>query len=266
MRHELARTMAILGVALAAGIVSPHAFAQLGDCVGVAAPGYKVLLDQIVGAQTGSSPADVQLFRERVRSAVAAKIRKLELDTDSRIELVRCDQRSPTSSSVFTHDRVDALDTRDVLLEIWGATGGDVDEAGREIRSVRLDFALIPVCELMNPRCVPFFPFLMQPTTKASPSAGVLELFQRADDVGTYSLMSLGVKLARAGDDQRALRYLCQADAFLARGVATDDKRALRGFVQRTVREIVARGRGTPTSTSSLLIEQQATAPCEVMP
>ena len=166
MRHELARTMAMLGVVLAAGIVSPQAFAQLGDCAGVAAPGYKVLLDQIIGAQTTSSPADVQIFRERVRSAVAAKIRKLELDTDSRIQLVRCDQRSPASSSVFTHDRVDALDTRDVLLEIWGATGSDVDEAGREIRSVRLDFALIPVCELMNPRCVPFFPFLMQPTTR----------------------------------------------------------------------------------------------------
>ena len=78
--------------------------------------------------------------------------------------------------------------------------------------------------------------------------------------------MSLGVKWARAGDDRRALRYLCQADASLARGDATDDKPALRGFIQRTVREIVARGRGTPTSTLSLLSEQQATAPCEVMP
>lgn len=118
----------------------------------------------------------------------------------------------------------------------------------------------------MNPRCVPFFPFLTQPTTIASPAAGVLALFRRADDIATYSLMGLGVKWARAGDEQRALRYLCEADAKLARGDATDDKRALRTFVQRTVRAIVASGRSNPRSTLHLMSNQQAEAPCAVSP
>lgn len=114
---------------LAAGLASQCVCAQFGDCEGVAASGYKVLLDQIVGAQATSAPADVQLFRGQVRSAVAGKIEELKLETDSAIALILCD-RSPTSSSAFTHDRVDALDTRDVLLEIWGATGRATDDAG----------------------------------------------------------------------------------------------------------------------------------------
>jgi hypothetical protein len=250
---------------LGAGCVSWPAYAALGDCGGIAAPGYKVLLDQITGAAATSS-AELILFRTRVTSAVNAKIQKLELETDSAIQIVPCDMRSPDSSSEFTHARVDALDTRDVLLEIWGVTGGDVDEAGNEIRSVRLDFALIPVCQQMNPRCVPFFPSLMQPTTMTSPAAGVLDLFRRADDVATYSLMGLGVKWARAGDDQKALRYLCLADESLARAAATDDNKALRSFVQRTVQEIVAKRRNSPTNVLSLGEAQSAAAPCGTAP
>ena len=265
MSHPRARAVAIPGIMVVAGLASCSVCAQFGDCEGVAASGYKVLLDQIVGAQATSSPADVQLFRGQVRSAVEGKIEELKLETDSAIALILCD-RSPTSSSAFTHDRVDALDTRDVLLEIWGATGRATDDAGHEVRSIRLDFALIPVCESMNPRCVPFFPFLTQPTRIASPAAGVLALFRSANDIATYSLMALGVKWDRAGDEQRALRYLCEADEKLARGDATDDRKALRTFVQRTVREIVARGRSNPTSTHHLMSDQQAEAPCAVSP
>lgn len=266
MKREFVRTAAILLAMLAAGFASYPAHAQLADCVGVGAAGYKVLLDQITGAQTTASPAELKLFRARVSSAVDAKIQKLELETDSAIQIVLCDQRSPGGSSEFTHARVDALDTRDVLLEIWGATGSDIDDAGHEIRSVRLDFALIPVCQRMDPRCVPFFPSLTQPTTLVSPAAGVLNLFRRVDDVATYSLMGLGVKWARAGDDRRALSYLCHADAALARGAATADNKALRTYVQRTVRDIVAKGHGNPTSTLSLVDAQPAATPCGAAP
>jgi hypothetical protein len=266
MRHELARVPALLGLLLVTGLASRPAQADLGDCPGVAAAGYKVLLDQIVGAAASSaSPADVQLFRQRVRSAVDAKIKKLALDTDSAIQLVGCDQRSPAGSTDFTNARVDALDTRDVLLEIWGVTGADIDDAGHNIRTVRLDFALIPVCAKVSPTCVPFFPFLMQPTTLASPAAGVLDLFRRADDVATYSLIGLGVKWQRAGDDQRALRYLCQADATLARGAPNDDRNALHNFVQRTIKAIVTKARTNPASTLSLLEDPQD-SPCGASP
>jgi hypothetical protein len=244
MSAERARVSELLGLLLVAGLVSRPAQADLGDCPGVAAAGYKVLLDQIVGAAASSaSAADVQLFRQ----------------------LVGCDQRSPAGSTDFTNARVDALDTRDVLLEIWGVTGADIDDAGHNVRTVRLDFALIPVCAKVRPTCVPFFPFLMQPTTLASPAAGVLELFRRADDVATYSLIGLGVKWQRAGDDSRALRYLCQADAALARGAPNDDRKALRGFVQRSVKAIVTKARTNPASTLSLLEDPQA-SPCGATP
>jgi hypothetical protein len=265
MSHELARVPALLSLLLVAGLATRPAQADPGDCPGVAAAGYKVLLDQIVGATASSaSPADVQLFRERVHQAVDTKIKKLALEQDSAIQLVGCDQRSPANPTEISK-QVDALDTRDVLLEIWGVTGADIDDAGHNIRTVRLDFALIPACEKVIPTCVPFFPFLTQPTTLASPAAGVLALFRRADDVATYSLIGLGVKWQRAGNDLRALRYLCQADAALARGASNDDRNALRSFVQRTVKAIVTKARTNPASVVSLLDDPQA-SPCGATP
>jgi hypothetical protein len=265
MSHEPVRVPALLALLLVAGLVTRPAQADPGDCRGLADAGYKVLLDQILGATPSSaSPADVQLFRDRVHHAVDTKIKKLALEQDSAIELVGCYQRSPASSTDISR-QVDALDTRDVLLEIWGVTGADVDDAGRNIRTVRLDFALIPACEKVSPSCVPFFPYLKQPTTLASPAAGVLALFRRADVVATYSLIGLGVKWQRAGNDQRALRYLCQADAALASDAPNDDRNALRSFVQRTVKAIVTKGRTNTASVVSLLEDAQA-SPCVATP
>src|SRR5262245_44331615 len=144
MVRNLLRTISL--VILAAGLYPIVGAAQLAECGATSPAGFKVFLDDIVVASiTAPTPAQMTLFRERLRAMLSGNLRQLQTDMRQlRFSVVQCEGRRPQEAD-FAPSIVAALNERDVLLEVWGVTGPARDQYGRTYQEASISYALIPL-------------------------------------------------------------------------------------------------------------------------
>ncbi len=182
-------------------------FAQMVDC-NVSPGGYKILLDDVVySGPAASATADQKLFMNRLRVKLIGDLEALKVQTQLPFTIVRCEGRRPADVSDFRASLVDGLNSRNVLVEMWGnivaGEGSAADSA--------VGFALIPLRFYeRDTRDLPGV-YVAHYTTRAASSEKLLEMIGTSRELKAFVLVAGGTKALRERRYNEAYRSLCDA-------------------------------------------------------
>lgn len=237
--------------------------AQLVPCHGIAEPGFKILLDDIV---TGGGGEVSPLMRPLIHR-LDANLEQLKLETGLALTVVRCEKRQPSDPTEFRREIVQQLNAHQVVLEIWGMAAEVVD-AGTTFHEASIGYALIPVrfYEFNAPQPPGAFEVAQRAASVSNVDA-LVQLVDRASQVAAYTALSAGTRLMRTKDFLSARRHLCRAQVLLG---ATSPRPGspdamLHRYATRLAAEALDQARAASPAVAELLAAG-TTPSCEVTP
>jgi hypothetical protein len=212
--------------------------AQFPDCPS-APEGYKVFVDEVFLADSSAANPATQQLLNRLRAKLKTDFVALKATSPLPLSVVQCDGRRPTGESNFRAAVVDGLNSRNVLLEVWGS----VDTADTSGADASIGFVLIPVRKAKDLSGL----YNIRYTTRAAGVDGLLGLIGGAPETRAFFDIASGVKAYKERRYNEAYDCLCRAKTTVAdlrgQGVGTEQA-ALMSYVQdlatKTVREAIA--------------------------
>jgi hypothetical protein len=236
-------------------------YAQLVDC-NVSLTGYKILLDDVVYSGPAAGSAEQKLFMNRLRVKLLNDLEKLKVQTQLPFTIVRCEGRRPNDAGDFRTALVDALNSRNVLVELWGNIVAD-DGAGAD---TMIGFALIPM--RFYERNTQDLPGIYQArySTRSVNSAKLLELIGASGELRAFALVAGGSKALRERRYNEAYSSLCDASLKAAQLKADGlqpHREPLSKYALRLARETVKKANADPAYTGALALVNE-TAACGV--
>lgn len=237
---RLALASAVL--ALAVPVATP-ARAQIVDCAGLSAvSGYKVLLDDLVFAGEGAPSASLEPVMDRLRFRLETALQALRLDPQTRLKVLRCAGRKPRGEADFDSSLVRVLDSREVVLEVWGSVVPREGGGAAPGCEALIGYALIPVRSREGGAgAVPGVFEAMYESDLTSPASRLLDLFKDAPELPAFSALSVGVDQLEARQYDLARSSLCRAEILLAQRRPAGDP--LVAHAGRLAREVVTAAR-----------------------
>jgi hypothetical protein len=206
------------------------AHAQIRPCSGVAEPGFKILLDDIAVAGGGASPL-VDLLAARLD----ANVEQLRVEAGPTVRVVRCANRRPSSTAVFTRPLVQDLNARQVLLEVWGTTAR-VEAEGEQYHEAAIGYVVVPVRFHEFASGDPPGAFLLPRRAKSLDTIDdLVRLVDQAGALSAYAAVGAGTRLMRGLEYDKARAQLCKAQTLLEAldtGSGTPNA-SLLGYVKR---------------------------------
>jgi hypothetical protein len=246
------RFLALPAVVALLWLCPPAAGAQMVACAGVAEQGFKVLLSDIseVGASSASPLMQPLIHR------VTANLEQLQVETGLSLKVIRCPKRRPNDPSDFRRPIVQQLNSRQVVLEIWGTTTQATDPGGELYHEASIGYALIPVRLHELDAQEPPGAFMVPRRTKSVSSVDeLLLLVDQAGELAAYTAASAGARLLRVPDYDQARLHLCRAEALLLRFLDDGSRpgdQALLAYVQQLAGETVELARKDPQYQGAL--------------
>lgn len=236
----------ILAMLASVAFAVPSA-AQIVPCSGIQDRGFKILLDDIFDAAGGAaSPLMASLIYR-----VSANLEQLQVESGQPVKVIRCAKRRPSDPSDFKRPLVEQLNARQVVVEIWGTTAQATDPAGATIHEATVGYLLVPVRFDEFTHGQPSGAFLLSRQTKSVTSVDQLvQLVDQSGELAAYVAVSIGVKLLRSKEYDRARAQLCRSEALLTRAAgATPGARdkELVGYVQRLAADVVTQAKADAT-------------------
>jgi hypothetical protein len=244
--RDLSIRLALL--ALACGCLQ----AQLVDC-NVSLTGYKILLDDVVYSGPATGSVEQKLFMNRLRVKLLNDLERLKVQTQLPFTVVRCEGRRPNDAGDFRTALVDALNSRNVLLELWGnIVAGDGSGADTTI-----GFALIPM--RFYERNSQELPGIYQAryTTRAATSSKLLEMIGASGELRAFALVAGGSKALRERRYNEAYASLCvaakQAEQLKADGLQSY-REPLSRYALRLAGDAVKKANQDPAYSGALAL------------
>jgi hypothetical protein len=188
-------------------IFSAHLSAQMVDC-NVSPGGYKILLDDVVySGPAAAATADQKLFMNRLRVKLISDLEALKVQTQLPFTIVRCEGRRPVDVSDFRVSLVDGLNSRNVLVEMWG----NIVAVDASVADTAIGFALIPV--RFYERDTADLPgiYVARYNTRVVNSAKLLEIIGASRELKVFVLVAGGTKALRERRYNEAYTSLCDA-------------------------------------------------------
>lgn len=206
---------------------------QLIDCGGVSSlSGAKVLLDDIVFED--ESPGFQQAMG-RLRFQLETALEELRLESVMDLKVLRCKGRRPSGEADFTPALVSVLDSRNVVLEVWGSIMPDTN-SGTGCQAL-VGYALIPV--RLRERASGVYEVEYQ--SSAQGSHRVLDIFRQAIELQAFTAISIGLHNLESKNYDRARAVLCRAESLLRKTRPNELQ-----YVQRLGREVVRMAKQDP--------------------
>jgi hypothetical protein len=234
-------------VLVVSGLNGKPVQAQLVDCRGMSAEGYKVLLDEFQINAVLKSDRDLPAFLNSLKFTLETKLEALRLENETAdLTVVPCKGRRPAGTE-FDVRVVDALNSRGVLLEVWGTLDATVENQEIRAREAVIGYMLVPVRHYEHyERASPNVPGLYTVRYAMRSPGPVKEMFEQGGEFDAFAAVAVGVKSLKVGSYDMALQYLCKAEILLdqaarARGVPTPDRKqkALMEYAKTVARDCV---------------------------
>lgn len=206
----------------AACALPPAASAGIIGCDGLhPAPGFKILLDDIVVSPAGATPDQrLEAAMGMLRVNLEAKAKAAQLDRAVSIACLRCQNRRPSGNGDFDNRVVDYLDDEGVVLEVWGKIIEDADDSAGLYAEVH--YVVIPMRleSHGNPSDSGIFASNPNPSG-LGPIPRLLSLFSQAEDLGAFSALSVGLKHRANRKYDLARASLCKAKLLLPKTLSS---------------------------------------------
>lgn len=236
-------------------IVKAPVHAEIVDCSGVTTTsGYKILLDELsYSRDIFSSDNELRLFLERLRFKLQTKLESLRLEETTRLNVLQCRGRRPVDESEFSRGIVDALNSRDVLIEVWGTLDANVEDHEIRDRVALIGYAVIPVRYYENASAtLPGIYIVRYSKQSFGPTKAFLDMLGQAIEFDAFTAVAFGVKSFKVHNYDQALQYLCKADILLNEstrqpsGESDPKRKALIAYVRRVAGDCVSAARADP--------------------
>ena len=188
-------------------LASAQLLGQLVDC-NVGPGGYKILLDDVVYSGPASyATADQKLFMSRLKVKLISDLEALKVQTKLPISVVRCEGRRPADVSDFRVSLVDGLNSRNVLVEMWG----NIVAVSPSAADTAIGFALIPVRYYERDTADLPGVYIARYNTRVISSAKLLEVIGASRELKVFVLVAGGTKALRERRYNEAYASLCDA-------------------------------------------------------
>jgi len=247
----------LLGLILGALVIAMPRIAisqDMGSCRGIDdARGEKVVLSKFTysGDRAGEwSPKKLsELFYFEIESRLKAVLigpkkgeRQLRLPT-----IVLCINRQPSLDGTdFTPRVVDELNTRDVLLEVWGS----ISSRGTAKVDAWLAYALIPVCHYGGMHQFPGVHRVRYELQAEKPVEAIRAKIKSSAELAVYTALTYGIKALKKLDYDVAYSAMLIAQDSLESAIknkmlseTNPDVVALRDYIGMMLKEIVSNAR-----------------------
>ncbi|WP_143135962.1 hypothetical protein [Burkholderia ubonensis] len=244
------------GAALATVLMWPMlAAAQqpLVEC-GDSSQTYKLLLDQFAYTDPAlSSDPELGPLPQRLQWNLSNNEKMLELE-NQRVpyQAIWCKGRSPRDGSAFNSTVTDALNSSNVMLEVWGTLDAKIAHGHVSDRVARLGYTIIPVrfYESAGPAGLSGIYQVEYAGSPGQPGQLMVNLLGQAQELKAYWKVAVGIKAMKANAYDVARGYLCQA-AVEMRAVKRPDN-TLTAYVQQSAAKVVDAARKDATYRGSL--------------
>jgi hypothetical protein len=227
---------------VALGLTLPL-FADVTGCAGIgsSAP-FKIALDDIVPA---GAAADQGALLDRLvfklRGELDAAIQESGLTADIQYEVFPCPNRRPRSSD-FENELTQQLNTRNVLLEVFGSVTATQGRAAGAL----ITFAVIPVRFYGADHTPGVYTVEYPRHTAGTASRQIVDLFAKEWEPKVFLNVALGVKLMKLKKFDLAARCFRQANFVLSK-MTGPDLGSLKKFV---CDQTLENARAAPNSTA----------------
>jgi hypothetical protein len=202
--------MVLLCMFLLLTLAATTATAQMRDCPGISADGYKVILDNVTVLGPGN-PTTNQLL-SRLRQKVQYDLGNIQVETAPPVILVPCRDRAPQDVTDFDSTMVDSLNGHRVLVEVWGQIEA---RAGVSLQRAELNFMLVPISYYDRILVPPGgFSTAYQQRLSGNPDE-LVKLFGEFSDLKAYVSIAAGVKSLKEHDYDQAYFCFCRASSLL---------------------------------------------------
>lgn len=257
--------MKLVGLSLALIVfLSIQAYGQMAECSGITRGGYKVLLDDIVIAQSAGNTSNDIIVMDRLQNSLRTNLRKLDTDAPSRISVVRCVKRKPRDGTDFVPDLVSRLNQNGVLLEVWGNTESRMDPSGQTRHAAYMYYALVPLLADQARNRILDGVRRIEYTAKLGP-AETFDVFEQASEIRPFILLNLGIKLLVTNKYNLAKECFCKAEGLLSEGGAVQAKSPhndILRYVQDLSMETVERAKNDRNYSGALRLVPSGSAMC----
>lgn len=222
--------------------------AQMVDCPGISADGYKVLFDNL--SISGANTDTAKLMLNRLRQKVQFDLTSTQLETTPQTVLVPCRDRTPQDVTDFNPSIVDSLNGHRVLIEIWGQIEA---RTGLAVQRAQLNFTLVPISFYDRPAVPPTgFSSAYEQRLRGTPD-DLAKLFGEFSDLKTYVSIAAGVKSLKEHQYDQAYACFCRATTLLTQspaGMQPSLKTSLLRYVGQKVNDTYTQAhadRSTPS-------------------
>ncbi len=225
--------------------------AQLSECQGIQREGYKVLLDGLSYSQDiFRTDKDLRMFMDRLSWKLQTKIESLLTEGRAiRVMIITCPERRPVDGSEFSKNIVDGLNSRDVVLEVWGTLDAIKERDKIRNKEARIRYIVIPLKHYKGSMggiyLVSYF------KESFGSEADFIDMLDQAAEFDALLFLGIGVKSLRARNYDLSLQCLRTAKLKLediARkkpGFATN-QRELSDYIDNAVRDCIQTAKDDP--------------------
>jgi hypothetical protein len=245
---------------------------DIQDCKGISTEvGYKVLVDEI--SYLSNAPFDkaqAELFAARVRFGVNGALNQLKLEAGPQVKVVACKDRKPEAAD-FDLPLVKNLNSKQVVLELWGVVGPGVDAKGMAQHEAYINYAVIPVRlnELSTGELgqAPGIYEIQYRQKSSGGSSVVPDILTQAPELSAYAAIGLGINHLKQQNYDNAYGCLCQGISILTRAQAGEPgspNKPLLDYAGSLVRETIRKARQDPSRRTGVgeFSDEQAKTPC----
>jgi hypothetical protein len=251
--------------------ISP-AECAIQDCRGISTEvGYKVLVDEISYlSNTPVSPVEARMFAERIKFGVNGALNQLKLEAGPQVKVVACKDRKPDVAD-FDLSLVKNLNSRQVVLELWGIVGPSLDAKGISQNEAYINYALIPVRlnELSSEELgqAPGIYEIQYLKKSSGGSSEIPDILTQAPELSAYAAIGLGINHLKQLNYDNAYGCLCQGISILTRAQAGEPgspNKPLLDYAGNLVRETIRKARQDSSRRTGVgeFSDEQAKTPC----
>jgi hypothetical protein len=214
--------------------------AQYKDCRTAQLPAtYHLLVDDFRFSDENSVPADMKLVREVLYGSVENQLEAMKLQNLPSLRTSRCTGRWPQASD-FTKPRVESLNNRDVVMELWT----EIRPSEENRFDAEFNVLLVPamLLSLSGQNTPPLFRSAY-PLTKNQRKEQLLALLRNHPELNAYALIGAGLRAVENRDYDVANAFLCRGMAELRQAPKTQDHDKLLKYVDAASAKVVADAR-----------------------
>ena len=171
---------------------------------------YKLLLDQFAYADPAlSSDPELGPLPQRLQWNLSNNEKMLELESQRvPYQAIWCKGRSPRDGSAFNSSVTDALNSSNVMLEVWGTLDAKITHGRVSDRVARLGYTIIPVrfYESAGPAGLSGIYQVEYSGSPRQPEQPILDLLNQAQELKAYWKVAVGIKAMKATAELRAVK------------------------------------------------------------